>query len=237
MTIFDDMKAIEDLEVRGARAVDDSKPLLEWGRDAMALARSLRAQIEANPLQIRSAGEQARGCVFVSPERVESPLSASSLPPAQPRKQRSDAGKPRKKTEGAPVLLTPEARLILTTAFGGGPDTLTGLALKVGNITGAGKFFRSTAEAPEQIEAMLFEDAETFVSFLGRREGDSEDRILWGTFDQFYAAFLKEFPMARSRVDGNSPGETKSVMDRMGCSGGPAKRAIGRALKEGGGVA
>jgi len=197
MGVFEDVKKIIDLELRGDAEQIDGERRVEWGKAAVALSHKMRAEVDAETKSPREAAALIdaflEGSTNIAPRPVAEAaphgLRADGQPKAKPgRKPRAPTSEERLRpimtTEEAarkpwgtktplPSALTDDKRAALNKALDRGPTTLKAIEAETGF---------------ENVEALLCEDPDAFVSWRGQRPGDSETVQLRGTFDQFLGA-------------------------------------------------
>lgn len=205
MSVFDDVKAIEELEGAGSAEEARGGRIANAGRDAQRAARALRDRVEAGELPIGEAAEKARAALDHLQTMVSGPDSGAVEPPKPARKTRSDAGKPRAKgssREGRTSPLTDELRRTLLGVLQDGPKTLAAITAEIGGQKGL--------ETEDTIEGLLCEDSTQFAVWRLQREGDKGPVQVWGTMMQLVHAVGRVSIKSSDRV-----ADTAAV---LGCS-------------------
>lgn len=218
MSVFDDVKAIEELESAGQAEQIRGEKIANAGRTSADSARRYRLEVEAGRLSIQDAGERARRALEDLNARVADQGEVAPVEQPKPtRKRRSKAlavmpgdvetaprvQKPHA-SEGRKSPLTDDLRAKLTATLAHGPMQLPEIE-------------KMSWTVGRDVEALLCEDPDAFVSWR------LDDATIWGTWEQFMRACsadisLKKLSDHQSDID--------TVVHRMGCAPSYARRAI-----------
>lgn len=210
MSIFEDVRAIDDLAMAGASEQSRGERIANAGRDAAKEADHLRIAVEEEKLSIQEAGNIARALMAGLQDAITVPLL-----PVDPPKPARQTRPPRPHvSEGRASPLTDDLRAKLNATLAHGPLQLP-------------EILKFSWTAGLDLEALLCEDGAAYVCWQPEEFGGLD---AWGTAEDFYGAFKMRFPDANSPA----PAMIKSVADRLGCSAKHAADAIDRARREAG---
>lgn len=172
MSVFDDVRAIDDLAMAGASEQSRGELIATAGRVAAKEAERLQVAVEEEKLSIQEAGNKARARMGDLQDAVALPDPAVSAEPSKPtRKTRVDKGQPRKAhvTEERTSPLTDDLRAKINATLAHGPLQLPEIA-------------KMSWTAGLDVEALLCEDHAAFVCWNNEIYGGLP---AWGTADQF----------------------------------------------------